>query len=152
MKPSPEHTPPPAERIAGTLDYARVLLPLALEAAGQFRRKLRVDTLELELRLGGDDPCEVAGRYGWANAALGAIWGPLQAAFQIENGRARVEADFSTRETCLNGRAALSLKLGQILRLGVHFGYKALREFYQVRKQHRGAQAPGKAGLINGTE
>ena len=89
-------------RAAQALDYAQSLLPIALEAAGQFYHKLRVDTLRLELTVGSHDPGDAALAYGRAAAAMGALWDPLVRAFHVE--------------------ASLSLKLGQVLRLALYFG------------------------------
>ena len=45
-KPKKEKPPKPLdEKVGGALDYARELLPLALEAAGMFYHRLRMDTL-----------------------------------------------------------------------------------------------------------
>ena len=57
----------------GGLEYAKRLLPIALEAAGQFQKKLKIDILDLELTIGGQDPADAAMAYGWANGALGAL-------------------------------------------------------------------------------
>ena len=118
------------------LDYLRALLPVALEAAGQFRRKLRVDQLFLEARVASDDPADAAAAYGYASAALGALWGPLNEAVQIKDGTVRVLPDLEGGTSSLEGRVSLSLTLAQLLRLGLHFGYKGLRAFLTVKGAH----------------
>ena len=115
------------------LDYLRALLPVALEAAGQFRRKLQVDELFLEARVGADDPADAAVAYGYASAALGALWGPLNEAFQIRDGTIRILPDLSGGTSFLKGRVSLSLTLVQLMRLGLYFGYKGLRAFLTVK-------------------
>ena len=122
------------------LDYLRALLPVALEAAGQFRRKLRVDQLFLEARIASDDPAGAAAAYGYASAALGALWGPLNEAFQIRDGTVRVLPDLEGGTSSLEGRVSLSLTLAQLLRLGLHFGYKGLRAFLTVKGAHSRAR------------
>ena len=122
------------EKVGGGLDLARELLPLALEAAGCFWNKLIVDELELCLTVGGPDPADAAMLYGQANAALGALWQPLTQAFHVKNGHAHVAIDFDAQSMTLYGKAALSLKIGQIVWLGVHFGCKALAGFLRYRK------------------
>lgn len=113
--------------------------------AAQFRRKLRVDTLVLELQVGADDPGEAALRYGQANALVGAAWGALEESFQIRDGRASVRADLAGGGTRLRGEVALSLKLGQALWLGIHFGWKGLRQVLHVKKRREQIQKQGKA-------
>lgn len=119
------------------LDYVRELLPTVLEAAGQFKRRLQVDKLELELTIGADDPADAAMRYGQASAALGALWYPLTEAFRVKDGHARVDVDFEAGETSLHALIQMSFKLGQMLRLGLYFGIKSLRAFLRVRKGHK---------------
>lgn len=118
------------------LDYVRELVPIALEAAGQFRKKLSVDQLVLEIRAGASDPADAAMAYGYANAALGALWLPLNEAFHIKDGTARATLDFESESTTVYARGAMSLKVGQIVRLGLVFGWKGLRGFMKVRNMH----------------
>ena len=129
----------------GALDYARELLPLALEAAGRFRKKLRVDRLELELRSGAQDPADAAMAYGYANAALGALWLPLTQAFHVKDGTARVKLDFDARQTTLYARGAMSLKVGQALWLGLCFGMKGLRKIFAVKGRRSTKETERKA-------
>ncbi len=126
-----------AQRAGGALDYARAFLPIALEAGGQFRRKLRVDKLELELTVSASDPADAALRYGQANAALGCAWGALLAAFDVKDGRAAAKLDLEAGGCTLYALVSLSLKLGQMLRLGAYFGVKALRALLAVRRRRR---------------
>ncbi len=132
-KPPKEKEKPEEISKGGALDYARELLPLALDAAGQFRKKLRVDRLELVLRAGATDPADAAMVYGCANAALGALWCPLNEAFQIKDGRARVELDFDSQMTTVSAMGAMSLKIGQALWLGLYFGLKGLKKVIAVK-------------------
>lgn len=117
----------------GSLDYARELVPLALEAAGRFRQKLRIDRLELVVKAGARDPADAAMVYGYANAALGALWLPLTNSFQVKDVEARTEIDFEADQTTVYAKGAMSLKVGQALRLGLYFGLKALNRISAVR-------------------
>lgn len=141
---SQEEPPTVSQRIGGALDYAKPLLPLALEAAGCFREKLQIDTLYLELTVGADDPAEAALRYGQASALLGAIWYPLTSAFLVKDGTAHANVDFNAKTTTIYGKLSLSLKVGQIVWLGLYFGIKALRAVLSVRRAH-GTQKKRKA-------
>jgi len=125
------------EKAGGALEYARELLPILLEAAGQCRQKLRVDRLELELTAAAADPADAALLYGQANAALGAFWYPLTEAFRVKDGTARVNLDFEGQTPTLYANAALSFTLGQLVWLGIYFGLRALRAFLAVRKQQK---------------
>ena len=137
-KPKKEKAPKPlGEKAGGALDYARELLPIALEAAGMFYHRLRMDTLKLELTVGSDDPADTAMRYGQASAILGSFWYPLTDAFHVKDGHAKVNLDFDAKERTLYAAASLSLKLGQVLWLGIYIGVRALKGFLAVSKKQK---------------
>ncbi len=135
-KPKKEKPPTPLpEKIGGALEYAQALLPVALEAAKGMWRGLRVDVLELELTAGGGDPADTAMLYGQANAALGALWHPLTRAFHVKDGTARVKLDFDAPGTTVYGQAALSVKIGTLVWIGLGAGWKALFGVLAARKR-----------------
>ena len=117
---------PLSEKIGGAMEYAQALLLVGLEAAKGMWRGLRVDVLELELTAGGSDPADAAMLYGQANAALGALWLPLTKAFHVKDGTARVKLDFDAPGTTVYGTAALSIKIGTAVWVGLRAGVKAL--------------------------
>lgn len=136
---------PLSEKVGGALEYAKALLPIALEAAAQFKRRLRVDMLRLVLIVGGEDPADAAMLYGQANMIVGAFWYPLTEAFNVKDGNAKVRLDFNAAGTTIVAEAALSLKISQILWLGIHFGVKALRSFLRVHGEQKKLKQTGKA-------
>lgn len=135
-KPQTEKPPTPLpEKIGGALEYARALLPVGLEAAKGMWRGLRVDVLELELTAGGADPADAAMLYGQANAALGALWYPLTKAFQVKEGAARVKLDFDAPGMTVYGTAALSIKIGAVVWIGLRAVVAALSGVLAARKR-----------------
>ncbi len=129
----PKAPTPLPERIGGALEYAGALLPPVLDMGRRFAGKLQVDTLVMELTAGAADPADAAMRYGQAQAALGALWYPLTEAFQVKDGHAWVRADFDAPGMTLYVEAALSVRIGQILWIGLSGGLRAARAFFQVR-------------------
>ncbi len=127
----------PEKKSGGGAKALLKLLPLALEAAGQFRRKLQVDVLYLEVTAGAPDPADAAMIYGRTNAALGAAWQPLNAAFHIKDGRAAVRVAFDREQTTVYGTLAMSIKLGQALWLVLYFGGRALLGLLRARKEEK---------------
>ena len=145
-KPKKEEPPVPLpEKIGGALEYAKALLPVALEAAGGVVRGVRIDDLELELTAGGPDPADAAMVFGRASAALGALWYPLTAAFPVKDGRARVKIDFDATGTTVYGAAALSIKIGTVVWIGLRAGWKALFGALAARKRLRSKRQQRKA-------
>ena len=135
-KPKKERPPTPwPEKAGGALEYAQALLPVALEAAEGMWRGLRVDVLELELTAGGSDPADTAMLYGQANAALGALWHPLTKAFHVKDGTAWVKLDFDAPGMTAYGQAALSIKIGTLVWIGLGAGWKALFGALAARKR-----------------
>lgn len=142
QKQSPKEASAPS---GGALEYVRALLPLALEAAGQFRKKLQVDHLELVLRAGAHDPADAAMVYGYANAALGGLWLPLTEAFHVKDGRARTELDFESEHTTLYAKGAMSIKVGQAFWLGLYFGLKGLSKLTALKGRRSTRETERKA-------
>ena len=126
-------------------DLAKQFVPLVLEAAGCLWSKLVMDILEISIVIGGNDPADAALSYGQINAALGAVWKPLNEAFHVRNGRGHVEVDFDNPDTTLYVHAALSIKIGQVLWLGIYFGVEALKRFLEFRKIQKAKQQERKA-------
>ncbi|MCI9267951.1 MAG: DUF2953 domain-containing protein [Lawsonibacter sp.] len=135
-QPEPEKPPVPLpEKLGGALEYAKALLPVALEAAGGMWRGLRVDVLELELTAGGSDPADAAMLYGYANAALGGLWFPLTTAFRVKDGAARVKLDFDAPGMTVYGTAELSIKIGTAVWTGLRAGWHALFRVLAAKKR-----------------
>ena len=102
------------------------LLSVAAEAAGRLKRKIRIDGLELMLIWGGMDAAAVALGYGRANAALGMIWPLLDNNFRVKRHVFQVELDYSRTEPAVELAAVVTMTVGQVVALSVHYGVKAL--------------------------
>lgn len=139
-KPKKERTPKKPFTGEQIVALVRQLIPLALEAAGSFRRKLRIDVLDARLVVGEPDPADAAMHYGQASAALGALWGPLNEAFQIKDGRARVDVDFQQEHWALWGRVQMTLTVGQLVWLGLRYGAAVLNILRETRKESKKEQ------------
>ena len=118
-KPRPEGQP-------GTLSRLMQLLPVAAQAAGRLKRKIRIDDLELSLIWGGADAAAVALGYGRANAALGMVWSLLDNNFKVKRHAFQVDLDYGRTEPAVELTAAVTMTIGQIVALGVHYCVKAL--------------------------
>ena len=123
---------------------------MLLDAVKYFTHKLRVDTLHMVLIAGSSDPADAASLYGKASAALGALWQPLVAAFDVKDGYARVDIDFDAPKMTLCATAALSIKIGQVLWLAVYFGIRAVGCFLKERRRQKNLKQAEKGGLTHG--
>ena len=121
-----KHKKEPKEGQPGTLSRLMKLLPVVGQACGALKRKIRIDDLELELIWGGSDPAAIALGYGQANAALGMIWPILDNNFKVNCHSLQIGMDYNRTQPGVEAEAAVTLTVGQIVTLGVHYGVKAL--------------------------
>lgn len=143
-KPKPVKTakqaePGPKAKKGGLLKLAVKFIPLVLDTVKKFRRKLRVDRLDMNLVVCAPDPADAALRYGQANALLGGLWQPITQAFHVKDGRAHVAVDFDAQSPTIYILASLSLTIAQTLSLAVVFGAKALGILIHSRTKQREA-------------
>ena len=126
-------------KAGGKLQDFLPLVQLALDFLGDFRRKLRVNRLELNLVLAGSDPCDLAVNYGRACAALGNLWPRLEEWFVIQKRDVQIQCDFEADSTLITARLDLTITLGRLLKLAVGYGIRALVEFMKLNKRKGGA-------------
>ena len=139
-KAEPGKAPRPPLSGEQLLSLAGKLVSLALEAAGQVRRKLSIDVLEMDLIIGEPDPADAVLRYGQASAVLGTLWGPLTSAFRVKEGRVRVDVDLQRERWALWGRFQMTLTVGQLVWLGLRYGGAALQILRETRKESNDKQ------------
>ena len=116
-------------------------LPLVKEAfrfLDVFRRKLRLNVLELKLIMASNDPCDLAVNYGRAWAAVGNLLPRLERVFVIKKRDIEVECDFTASETLIIARLDLSITLGRLLSAVVVFAVRALVQFLKINKKRKG--------------
>ena len=138
--PQPPKQEPPADRKekGGSLRDFLPLVKVALNFLGAFRRKLRVNRLELKLILAEGDPCDLAVNYGRAWAAVGNLMPRLERLFVIKKRDVEVECDFTASETLVIARLYLTVTLGRLLGLAIVYVIRALKEFLKLQKKRKG--------------
>ena len=133
-------TKPAAQQGGSWTDF----LPLVQEALrflDVFRRKLRVNRLEMKLIMAADDPCDLAVNYGRAWGAVGALLPQLERVFVIKKRNVEVECDFTASKTLVIARLDLTITLGRLLGAVVVFAVRALKEFMKIKKKRKGGAA-----------
>ncbi|MBD5118293.1 MAG: DUF2953 domain-containing protein [Clostridiales bacterium] len=133
----PEEEKPKPEGQPGTLSRLMKLLPVVGQACGALKRKIRIDDLELELVWGGSDAAAIALGYGQANAALGMIWPLFANNFKIKRHSFQIGMDYGAAQPMVEIQAAVTMTVGQIVTLGVHYGVKALAVWTKSGKSTR---------------
>lgn len=117
------------------------LVKLGLDFLGDFRRKLRVNRLELNLILAGGDPCDLATNYGKACAAMGNLWPRLEELFVIKKRDVQIQCDFEGDKTLVIARLDITITLGRILALVVGYGIRAVKELININNKRKGGAA-----------
>ena len=114
------------------------LLQIALDFLGAFRRKLRVDRLELKLILAGGDPASLGINYGKAWATVGNLMPLLERIFVIKKRDVEVECDFGGSQTLIIARLQITITIGRIVGIAVLYGFRALREYLKIVNKRKG--------------
>lgn len=136
--PKPEKPKGKPKEKGGSLTDFLPFVKLALAFLGDFRRKLRLDNLELKLILASSDPCDLAVNYGRTWAAVGNLIPVLEKLFVIKKRNIEAECDFTVSETTVIARADVTITLGRLLALAVNYGIRAVKEFLDFKKKRKG--------------
>lgn len=134
QKPAQPEKPPSGGPITDFLP----LVKTALEMLGAFRRRLRVNLLEVKVILAGDDPCDLALNYGRIWAAIGNLQPRLELFLVIQKRKIEVECDFCASQTLVDARLDLTITLGRILATVTVYGVRAVIEFLKINKKRKG--------------
>ena len=113
--------------------FLRELLPVVLDAAGQLRRKIRIDNLDLAVRVASSDPAKAAVRYGRLSGAAGMLWPLVEQNFKVKAWRIRIWVDFTTNRPDVTLKLAATLTIGQALSLGVRTAVRLLPILSKLR-------------------
>ena len=139
--PQPPKEKKPKEEKGGSLLDFLPLVKVAIDFLGDFRRKLRLNNLELKLILAGDDPCDLAVNYGRAWAAVGNLMPQLEKWFVIKKRDIEAECDFSASDTLIIAHLDLTITLGRLLAAVCKAAVRALIEFLKIKKKRKGGAA-----------
>ncbi len=134
----PEPKPEEKKEQGGSVLDFLPLVKTVFEFLGDFRRKLRIDNLQLKLIMAGGDPYNLAMNYGRAWAAVGNLMPKLEQWFVIKKRDVEVECDFVASRTTVIAHLDLTITLGRILAAVFKFAFKALVKFLQILKKRKG--------------
>ena len=128
----------PKEEKGGSLTDFLPFVKLALDFLNDFRKKLRIDHLELKLILAADDPCDLAVNYGRTWAAVGNLMTALDRVLVIGKRNIEVECDFTASQTLVIAGLDLTITLGRLLSMVGTVAVRGLKEFLIFKKKRKG--------------
>ena len=114
------------------------LVKVLLKFLDGFRRKLRVNVLELKVIMAAGDPCDLAVNYGRAWAAVGNLMPRLERVLVIQKRDIEIECDFTVDKTLVLARLDLSITLGRILGLVLAMIARAIVELIKIVMKRKG--------------
>ncbi len=114
------------------------IVKVIFEFLGEFRRKIRVNCMELKLVMAGDDPSDLAVNYGKAWAAVGGLMPQLERLFVIKKRDVDVACDFTGEKTSIYVKLDATITLGRILHLLSWHGVRVLKHLLKLRKLRKG--------------
>ena len=133
-----EKKPELKKKKGGNIGDFLPVLDRVLDFLSAFRRKLRINQLELVLTLGGGDPCDLAVNYGRGWALLGNLVPVLENAFIIKKRNLEVECDFLAENTAMIARVDISITVGRMIALLGARGIPIAWEFIKVINKRKG--------------
>ena len=133
----PKQQPKNEEKGGSLKDFLPLVKPI-LGFLSDFRRKLRVNRLQLKLTLAGGDPAKLAVNYGKTWAAIGNLMPQLERVFVIKKRDVEVLCDFVEAQTLVVAGVDLTITLGRLLWLCIRYGFLLLREYLKIRKLRKG--------------
>ena len=117
-----------------------------LRALGRFRRRLRVDLFRLRFVSGNPDPYRAAMNCAYASALLGSLGPAAGRAFRVEESRVETCVDFQAEKSVLDVRAVLSVRIWELLYVGLALGLALLGCWRRWKKRHEAAKDKGPVG------
>lgn len=118
------------------------LLRLILDLLVDLKTKLRMDLLEADVVLGGNDPCDLAVNYGRTWSAVGNLIPQLERFFVIRKRDIRISCDFTSPKTTVQGCVHITITVGRVVCLLGYHGIRILFNYLKIiNKSKGGAQA-----------
>lgn len=137
--------PEAEEKKGGNLSFLLSAISPVAHAAGRLLRKIRIKELTLRVIWAAKNPADAAVGFGYANAALGTLWGALSGGFRVKRKYLSCDVDYDVTSPAAILRATLSITLGQVLAVAVPLLFKLLK--LRVRQNRNAARKNDERGV-----
>lgn len=115
---------------------------LGLKALNRFRKSLSIDELMLHICVGAPQPFDAVRQYGWLNAALGTLHPLLHQTVTIKREDIATTVNFESEKTAFDARVVATLRIGEILYIGLCAGFGFLAWMHRRKKRCKRLAAP----------
>ena len=150
-EPRPEEEKKPKKKLEldFNMDEILELVKKALRSFGKFGRKLKVSRFVLHFTAAGRDPYNTAMTFAYVNAALSSLAPICAQRFTVKDCDVWTDVDFVSEKIRLDLGIAVTIRIGQILGVGLGLGFGALwillKNKIRLKKERRELK---KAGLL----
>ena len=110
--------------------------PQKSKKKSKLKKRIRIDTLYLELMVASSDAAETAIAFGYTNMVIGLLWTILNENFDICDHQIHTRANFDASEPTVYLKADFSARIGQLFSLGCRLAWKFL-VLYQEEKRKK---------------
>ena len=111
------------------------------ETARRACKRLCIDPFEILVVFGGEDPADIAQRYGYANALMWGVMPQLEDLFRIPKPSLHLRMDYSAKETRAEGTVGLSMRVWDGLFIACALFAPLLKWYRHFRKAHKYGKA-----------
>lgn len=126
-EPEEEGEKKPKRKLDFSRDELLGLVKAALKGLGKFGRKLKVSRFHLNYVAAGDDPYDTARNFAYVNAALSSLAPICARRFTVKDCDVRTDIDFLADSMTLDLGLAMTIRIGQIVGVGLTIGFGALK-------------------------
>ena len=148
-KPEEEQKPQKKLKLDFSMDEILELVKKVLKGFGKFGRKLKVSRFVLHFTAAGRDPYNTAMTFAYVNAALSSLAPICARRFTVKDCDVWTDVDFVSEEMRLDLGIAVTIRIGQVLGVGLGIGFGALwillKNKIRLKKERRELK---KAGLL----
>lgn len=124
----------------GSVKQLLEYVPVALRLLDAIRVRLLLRKLVLLVNLGGDDPADLAEKYGKVTAAVASSINLLERAFRIRRRDVQVYFDFMADGTEVYAELDLVVSPIRILAIAIRYGWQALMIYLKQQKSKKEVQ------------
>lgn len=113
------------------------LLKVSLRAAGRFRRKLCVDRFKFWFVSSDPDPYLTVKVYNYVNGAICTLGALAESSLRVKNSDIRTATDFAVGENFIEFGFAMSIRIGQIVGIGISAGFAAVKILIRHKRKQK---------------
>ena len=135
--PKEEKPEKPKKKLPFTKEDIFDLVKKVLQGVGRFGRSWKVERFVFRYTAGGLDPYQVAMNYAYVNAALSALAPICARRFRVRDLDVRTDVDFLRDHSHIDFGLATTIRIGQILGVGMGIAFGALGILLRSRKRNK---------------